>query len=150
MDAGIGSPLPHHALLRQRTPERHARRSTCAHQLERALRHPEQAHAVVDAARTEPRLRHRETAALLAEQIRDRHPHLVERDFGVAAVLAIVVAEDGQRAHDGDSRRVPPHEDHALLAVPLSRGIGLAHHDEERSIRIHRAGRPPFAAGDHI
>ncbi len=41
----------------------------------------------------EPGLRHHEAAALRAEQVGRRHPHLLEVDDAVAAVRAVVVAE---------------------------------------------------------
>ena len=88
--------------------------------------------------------------AFAADQVRRRHPHVVERDLGVAAVVAVVVAEHGQRTHDPHARGVARHEDHRLLAVPFGIGIGLAHHDEDRGIRVHRSRRPPLAAGDHV
>jgi hypothetical protein len=42
---------------------------------------------VVDAARPEAGLRDREPAALLAEQIAHRHPHVVEDDLRVAVLV---------------------------------------------------------------
>ena len=84
--------------------------------------------------------------ALAADEVRRGHAHVVERDLGVPAVVAVVVAEHGQRAHDPHARGVARHEDHRLLAVALGVGVGLAHHDEDRGIRVHRARRPPLAA----
>ena len=48
------------------------------HQRHRPLGHADRAHAVVDAARAQPGLGDREAAALLAQQIRHRHPDVVE------------------------------------------------------------------------
>ncbi len=63
----------------------------------------------------------------------------------------VVVAEDRQRAQHGDARRIARHEDHRLLAVARRvRGVGPAHHDEQRAARVGRAGCPPLAAVDHV
>ena len=51
LDPGVGDPLPDHALLGQRAPERGALVGALAHQLERPLGGADRAHAVVDAAR---------------------------------------------------------------------------------------------------
>ena len=76
--------------------------------------------------------------------------HVVEGDLGVTAVVAVVVAEHGQRAHDAHARGVARDQDHGLLTVARGIRVGLAHDDEERGIGVHRAGRPPLAAGDHV
>ena len=71
-----------------------------AHQLQRPLGQPDHAHAVVDPAGTEPGLGDGEPAALLAEQVAGRHPHVLEVDLAVP--LLVVVAEHRQRAHHVD------------------------------------------------
>ena len=85
------------------------------HQLERALAQPDHPHAVVDPARAEPRLRDREARALLADQVRRRHAHVLVADVGVAVL--VVVAEDRQVALDRHARRVERDEDHRVLRV---------------------------------
>ena len=68
----------------------------------------------------------------------------------MSAVIAVVVAEHAERTHDLDARGIPRDEDHRLLAVSVGIGVGLAHHDEDGGIRIHRARRPPFAPVDDV
>ena len=111
---------------------------------------PERPHAVVDPARAEPRLRDREALALAGEDVRHRHPHVVEHDLRVPAVVAVVVPEHGQRPHDPHARGVPRDQHHALATVPLGRRVGRAHDDQQRAVGVHRAGRPPLAAGDDV
>ena len=76
---------------------------------------PMRAHAVVDAARAEAGLGDHEAVALARDQVRGRHAHVAEVDFGVA--LVVVVAEHRQVAHDGHPGRVDRHQDLALLLV---------------------------------
>ena len=78
-----------------------------AHQLERALRDAQRAHAVMDPAGAEARLRHHEAAALRAEQVLARHPDIVVVDDAVPAVRAVVVAEHGRGALDRHARACP-------------------------------------------
>ena len=42
------------------------------------------------------------------------------------------------------------HQDLALLAVPGRRRVGLAHHDHDLGVRVHRAGDPPLAAVEDV
>ena len=58
-----------------------------------------------------------------------------ELDFHVA-VRRVVIAVDGQRALDGDARRVHRHQDHRLLLVLARLGVGLAHQDRDLAARI--------------
>ncbi len=104
----------------------------------------------MDAPRPESRLGDREPRTLVADEVPHRDANVVEGDLGVAAVVAVVVAEDAQRPHDLDSGRITWHENHRLLPVPVGVGVGLAHHDEDRGIGIHRAGRPPLATRDDV
>src|SRR6185295_18722142 len=55
--------LQYDALRRERLAERDARVRALDHRLERALREPDQPHAMVDAPRAEPALRDLEAAA---------------------------------------------------------------------------------------
>ena len=84
LDPRLGDPLADDALLGERLAERGALVGAPAHQLERALGDADRAHAVVDPARAEARLGDREAAALLAEQVRPRDPHVLEDDLAVA------------------------------------------------------------------
>ncbi len=93
----------------------------------------------MDAPGSEPSLRHREALALGAEHVRDGHPDAVEADLRVAAVIAIVEAENRERSDDGHARGVAWDEDHALLAMPFGARIRLAHDDEQRRVGVHGA-----------
>ena len=79
LDAAVGDPLLDHALLGEALAERDPALDPTAHQLEGPFGDPDAAHAVVDATGAEPGLRHGEPAALLAEQVGDRHPDVVEQ-----------------------------------------------------------------------
>jgi hypothetical protein len=95
-----------------------------------------------------PRLRDREPAALLAEQVGDGHAHVGERELGVAVL--VLVAERREVPVDRKTRRVPRHEHHRLLPVRGRVGVGLAHQDEDLAALVGRAGDPPLAAVDDV
>ena len=69
LDARERDPFADGAVLVQHLAEGAALERALDHQLERQLGGAERAHAVMDAARPEPRLRQREAAAFLAQQI---------------------------------------------------------------------------------
>ena len=64
--------------------------------------------------------------------------------------LLVHVPEHGQGAHHREARRVHRHQDLALLAVRRGVGVGLAHHDEDLAVRVHRPGDPPLAPVEHV
>ncbi len=149
-DARLGDALARHALVGNRLVEGDALQRALAHQFQRALGQPDQAHAVVDAARAEAALGDFETAPFAEQDVGNGYAHVLEIDFAVA-VRRMVVAEHAERAHAGDSGRLHRHQDHRLLVVPAGIvGIGLAHEDEDLAARIGRAGGPPLAAVDHV
>jgi hypothetical protein len=85
--------LLHDSLVGQRTAERDAVTRTIDGQCDRPLSGAEGTHAMMDPARSQPRLRRGESAALLTEQVGGRHSRLIEDDLGVAVLIA--VPEDG-------------------------------------------------------
>src|SRR5258708_7369041 len=93
-----------------------------AHFLQRALGDADQPHAMMDAARAEPALSNLEATAFAQQDVRRRHPHILEHDLGVA-VRRIVIAEDAERALDLDPWRIERHQHHGLAAVRLGLGI---------------------------
>ena len=105
-------------------------RARAHHRIERALRQPDQAHAVVDATRAEPTLRDLEAAAFAGDQMIERHACAVETHLGVTAGC-IVEAEQVQRPHHGHARRRLRHDDLAVATMRLGVRVGHAHHDEE-------------------
>src|SRR4029077_16854309 len=107
-------------------------------------------HAVVDPARPETGLRDREPFPLAGDDVGDGNAHVPEHDPRVAAVGSVGVAEHVHAALDVDARGVLRHEDLRLLPVPVGVRVGLPHHDEDPAARVHRAGRPPLAAVDHV
>ena len=120
-----------------------------AHQLERPLGRADRAHAVVDAARARAgpgrsgSRRPRRRSGSRPARARPRS------DLGVA--LAVVVAEHRQVAHRPSRRacrsgRGPSTAARCGGAVR----VGLAHHDQDLAVRVHRAGRPPLAAVEHV
>ena len=95
--------------------ERDPRLGPVDHQRQRPLGHSDRPHRVVDAPRAETGLRDHEPVALSRDEVRGRHPHVAEDDLGVP--MLVVVAEDRQVPLDRQTRGVPRHEDHRLLAV---------------------------------
>ena len=112
-------PVLHELLLADRAAEGDARVGVTAHDLEAAFRHADRAHAVVDAAGPEARLRDHEAAVLGAEAVRDRHPAVLVADLAVPA--AARVAHHGDRADQLEARRVGRHDDLALALVRRAR-----------------------------
>ena len=149
MAARLGDALARHALLGDRAAEGDARGGALAHQLERALGQADQAHAVVDAARSEAALRDLEAAAFAEQDVADRHAHVLEEHLHVA-VRRVVVAEHRQRPHDRDARRVGRHQDHRLLRVARRVGVGLAHEDVDLQRGSPAPRGPPLAAVDDV
>jgi hypothetical protein len=95
-------------MLRNALAERLARQQALAHGRQRAFRHADGAHTVMDAARPEAALRNFEAAAFAQQHVLDRHLHILEDDFGVA-VRRVVIAEHGQHAHDLDAWSIHRH-----------------------------------------
>ena len=149
LDARLGDPFAPDALLGNLFAEGDPAVKSFAHQLQRALGDADGAHAVVDAARPEPALGDFEAAPFAQQQIRRRHPHVVEQNFAMA-VRGVVVAEHRQRAHHGDAGRICRHQDHRLLGMAGRQWIGFSHHDVDLAARVAGAGDPPFVAVDHI
>src|SRR5581483_8916069 len=83
VDAGVRDPRLDHALFGERLAEGGARLRAAAQHVEGALGGADGAHAVMDAARTEAGLRHREPAALLTEDVRLRYAHVLEEQLAV-------------------------------------------------------------------
>src|SRR5690606_10517186 len=119
LDARLGDPVADDALLAQRLAERDAVVGAGDHQLQAALGGADQAHAVVDAAGPEAGLGDGEALTLPRDQVGDRHADVAEDHLGVAAVVAVVVAEDAHAALDLDAGGVPRHEHLRLLAVTV-------------------------------
>ena len=63
--------------------------------------------------------------AFTQEYVGGRNANILEFDFSVA-VGRTVVAEYRQHSVDGDARRVALDENHGLLAVGVTVGVGLA------------------------
>jgi len=110
----------------------------------------DRAHAMVDAAGSEPPLGDLEAAALAKDQIRLRHPNVREPDMHMA-VRGVVFAIDRQCPHDLDAWRVGGHQDHRMaLMLGLVVAAGLDHYDIDLAARVARARRPPFFAVEHV
>jgi len=67
------------------------------------------------AAGSETSLRQCETVALLSEQVRHRHAHILEQHFAVT--LGRVVVHDRHIAHDAQAWGVHRHQDHGMTVV---------------------------------
>src|SRR5258707_11867862 len=99
LDAGLRDPVARHPVVRDGAAEGAAADGALAHFFQRALGDADQPHAMMDAARAEPALSDLEAAAFAEQDVRRRHPHVLEHDLGVA-VRRIVIAEDTKRALD--------------------------------------------------
>ena len=119
-----------------------------AHQLEGAFGHTDAAHAVMDAARTQPGLCQCEPTTLLSEKIRDGNPDVVETKFAMS--LPIVVPEDEEIAHDREARGVHGNQHHRLLTVGWCVRIGATHDDGDLTAWIRCARDPPFATVQYV
>ena len=97
LHAGEGDGLLDRPLLGEQLPKHPAGLGASAQLRQGPLGETHRAHAVVDTARPQPRLRHGEAAALDVEEAGARHAHVVEGQLRVA-VGSVVVAEDGQHA----------------------------------------------------
>ena len=148
LEPGLRDLLAHHALVGQRAAEGHSLLGPLNQQRQGALGRAEGPHAMVYPAGAEPGLGGCEAAALLADDVRDRHADVGEHNLGVA--MLVVVAEYGVVADHGDARGIAGDEHHRLLAVRRSRGVGLAHEDEEGAAGIHGAAGPPLAPVDDV
>src|SRR6202453_540608 len=146
--AGLGNRLLHDTLLGQRTAKRNPGASAIGHEGQRTFGTAERAHAVVDAARSQPRLGDREATAFFAEQVGGRYPDVVVDDLAVPGL--VVVTEDRCRADDSHARRIYRHQHHRLLLVASRVGVGATHHDEDLAARVRGARGPPLTAVDHI
>ena len=94
--ARFGDPLLPHGLARDLGAERDAAGQPLHHQLERALGEADEAHAVVDAAGTEPSLRDLEAAPFALQHVGRGHAHVGEIDLHVP-VRRVVGVEHGER-----------------------------------------------------
>ena len=129
-NARLGDALERHGLLGDRLAESYPIQRAFAHRFQRALREADQAHAMMDAARTETPLRDLESAALAEENVRGRNPHVRRTTLRGWPSGHAVVAEH-RTAHDTDSRcRAAPGSSTAACAGPIV-GIGLAHDDQD-------------------
>src|SRR5262249_58943091 len=107
----LGDPVLDAPLGGEGTAEGHTRGGPLAQQPEGSLGHPDQAHAVVDTAGAEPRLRDCEPVALTGDQRVAGHPDVVEHDFGVAAMRCVGVAVHMYAAQPVDARPVARYAD---------------------------------------
>src|ERR1700722_160448 len=146
VDPRIGDLLLHHLLVGEARALRRARKDALAHQVEGAPDLPDGAHRMVDAAAAEPRLRHDETAATLAQQMVLRHLHVLVAEVGMAA-HALLFMTDADIAHDADAGRVHRHDEGRKALVGRGLGIGHGHRDEERGPS--RVGGKPLFAVDY-
>ena len=146
LGGGVGDPVLHRLLLRERAAERLALERAVAHQLERALHLPQPAHHMMDPSRPQPLLRDQEAGAALAEQVLRRHAHVCVRHLAMRRPPAPTVPEDRHRL-DREPRRVGWDDDLAHASARLGAGLGDRHHDSE--CRALGAGGEPLPSVDH-
>ena len=85
--ARVGDDVAIAAQHRQRLAEGDARERPLAHELQGPFGGADDAHAMVDAARTQPPLSDLKTAARPADEVIQRHAHIRETHFAVAVGL---------------------------------------------------------------
>src|SRR5574338_387083 len=135
-------------MLMQILSERASLQASVNHHFQSKLGGTDRSHAVVNTPGTETRLGQGEATAFLTEQIGYRHAHIPEDDLAVA--FRRMVVHDIDIAYNVQTRRVPRHQDHALLLVPLGFRVSLAHDDENTAVRMGGVGDEPFATVDDI
>ena len=99
LHAAVRNVLDDRPVLVERAAESDAVLAPRDHGLERALRHPDRAHAVVDPARAEATLRDLKAAALAEDEVGHGHAHVEQRDLAMA-VRRVVVSEDVEVAEN--------------------------------------------------
>ena len=98
--------------------------------------------------RAKPSLGDGEPAPLLAEQICDRDPDVVEPYLRVPAT--VLVTEDGRLPFDMHSGTVHRDQHHRLATVRIGVGVGEPHHDGHLATTRGGARAEPFPTGDPI
>ena len=102
----------------------------------------------MDAARTQPTLRHLEAAPHPEDQVLLGHAHVIELDVHVA-VRGIVVAVHLHAAQDLDALGAGGHQDLRVTLVLLRLGVGADHDDVDLAARVAGAGGEPLLAVQH-
>src|SRR5690606_13279564 len=121
-----------------------------AHDLERALGATDQAHAVVDAAGSQPSLGDLEAAALPEQPVRGGNADAVIDDLRVTSRMPVIVGGT-QVAMAPDSGSVGRHEAHRLLAVHVGViGSGLAPDDQQLAGGVQGALHTPLVTVDDV
>ena len=146
--AGLGDPFLDDALLGDGLAEGLAVGDPADHGPQRTLGEADQPHAVVDPARAEASLGDAEAVAFLLQQVVRGDANVLEGHLHVP--LGVLVAEDRQVAERGDPGGVQRHDDHRLLPVGISVGVGDAHEDRDRAVGPAGVGRPPLATVDDV
>src|SRR5882757_6414466 len=146
---GFGDALLPDRIFDDLPAERGARRQPLHHLLERLFGLADGAHAVMDAAGAETALRDLKAPALAEQDVADGNTDVFKKHLRVA-MRRIVETEHRQHLLDRDALGIARHQDLRLLLMTRRAGIGLAHHDQNLTARVADAGRPPFAAVDHV
>ena len=152
MDVGraLGDPGLNHVLVGQRPVGRDgAPGGSRAHEVEGAVADADPAHAVVDAARTEPLLRDNEPVAFRAEQIALRHAAGVVEDLGVARPVVSGVAHNVDVAYKVETGSIGGDDNHRGAVVGRRFRIGDCH-DHGKCGAIGRRRVPLLAVDDVV
>ena len=145
----VGDILAHRLVLGQGAAKGGALGHALAGLFDGPLPGPQQAHAVVHAARPEPPLGDLEAAALAQQHVFQRHAHVFKQQLGVAEGR-VIVAQGGQRPHHRQARGTGGDQHLGLLLVAIGVvRVGLAHDDEDPGALVHGAGNKPLATVEH-
>src|SRR5436305_10195464 len=97
-------------------------RGVFAHQLKGSLADTKPTHAVVYASRPQTLLRDCEACALLSQEILLRHATVLIPDFGVARIIASLIAHHVGVAHNVKALRISRHDNLAGSLVTVFGG----------------------------
>src|SRR5690349_10094312 len=104
---------------------------------------------MMNAGGPETHLRHFETIALFAKQVRPADADIIECEFAGRRDM-ILAAHPSQRAHKAHARRVHRHDEAGMTAGPTGFRIGDAENDQKAAARMSSAGDEPLATIDNV
>ncbi len=102
----------------------------------------------MDASRPKASLADGEAVTLVRDDVAGRHPNVVELQLAMA--LLVLIAEHRKCSRNGEARRAHRHQNLALTTMRRGVRVGLAHHDKDLAVRVHRSRDPPLASVQHV
>src|SRR5690554_417529 len=149
VDATTGNVFPDGIKFGQRATKGLTGIRALAHKLKGPLGDTDGAHAMVDTARPEAPLGDFKAATFTQQDITDRYTHVVVVNLGVA-VRRMVITEYRQRANHFHPGCIQRHQNHRLLLVLGSGGVGFTHNDGNLAGGGHGTRRPPLTTVNNV